>query len=88
MRVANDTLIVKTGDEFYEAERHSGKCCTVRLVEDPQEWFGICDMDPTYIEVRKADDETEGFRRTITWMGQVGELLGQLLVVIVWEERP
>jgi hypothetical protein len=82
MKVSAGVLIVKSSDVWYIAEREDGKHCTVRLV-DQTEWYQIADADPEFIEVRCADYDS-AFRRRITWMGQVGDMFGQLLVVICW----
>jgi hypothetical protein len=86
MKLAADILIVKSAPEWFWVEACAGKNCTVRLV-DREEWNRIADADPTFIEVRLVSGE-DAFRGRITWMGSIGELLGQLLVVICWEVQP
>lgn len=86
MKVRNGTLIVKSTPEYWHAECDGGKSCTVRLV-DREEWRGIADADPQYIWVQEVGDEDHAFQREITWMGTIGDMLGQLLVCICWEDE-
>lgn len=85
MKLADATVIFKSNEAWYEIERQGYKPNTVRLMSDA-EWRNLAEYDPTYIAVQKGEDEGTCFTRTVKSLYELGKVLGQVLVIVCWEE--
>lgn len=84
VKLSDLTVTFKTTAEWYDLEREGAKPCTVRLMSEA-EALSLAEYDPLRIHVELAGDPHTCFTRTIHGIYRVGGMLGQALVLIVWE---
>jgi len=90
MRIEGDTLHAKTGVGFFSEEQRGVKPFTVRMVSE-KEWDEIrtawAQGGITHICI-SATYSGNSFRRRITRIWKLGELVGFVQIAIGWDQEP
>lgn len=83
MKREGDTLIFNTDSPCFELEARGIKPCTVRIMSKG-EWQEANMPLAKHIRIHRGGHWGTCFTRDISYIGSVGELLGNVVVVICW----
>lgn len=87
MRIEGDTLVFKSSVEYFSFERDGTKPNTVRLIPPEEwdlldDWLGLPDDHPVFIRIESMLGES--FTRELTYLSDLGNILGSHLVIFCW----
>lgn len=89
MRIDGDTLHAKSGVGFFSDEKRGTKPYTIRMVSE-KEWDEIkaawTTEGMTHIQI-SSTYSGDSFRRRITRIWKIGELVGSVQIAIGWRHE-